>query len=1497
MPNGTLKLYNKLNNNILISLEILGTFNIEENLNETASNMKVKVITNNAYREEFEVNTIAFHEDTNSWWVIKSDESTYLHTGEYEHEIQLVEFLEYYSFRHLPNCAFAPNTYTLDQMLIRLFQIAKLTVGFNYPSFLDKDKVMSFMSFENFTVANAVKNIARAINAIPKFYVDFPFFEIITTVAFSQSPPSSPTLGMYWFKTDTNQLFLNTNGWSLIPNTLYGTSLPIVKEKNIYFVNTSTQQLFLSQDLSPILTFVNRNGLDLPIVETLNIQFPIAYEKNTNSSDQFLTRSVSNITNAKSSSLVVSPLSGGFKMITPNAQEYNPENSVIFLPSKIDKVEFVRVFPKVVVELFSVISGTVTITPLFTGYYTNSNLIKQKAIDNVSVFDLYTLTDLQDMTLPSAEQLSQINYNDALSTATQVSLFKGLFTIKTKFEFDTAKIQAPPFDEIIKVQEKTIHWRPSTNELVMSKNFREGLAVGAVPEQFRFNLVINEKSVAGTGTEQIRVRILTQGSGYFGSKVPTDTTLVQVGYYPIADIKVSVDNDNNAQDEKFFNQSGKVIDAVSVSKLITSHTNDSVEGTKIRNARYESPDDDYTDILQLGQLVRDNNQIYIVTQRSIDGQVKNQNEYYNVIYTLSRNRIARSENIVADSSVISYKTPDDNLVLRSQLYKDYIELSLSNGNHDVPYLNLRKILNLDNNNAGTKFDFTVLAKNSFGSTTIRYVKNPTVFDLYKSKLTNVNWQSNNLLDYRLDTTGSTFVQTPILYTDNLGKANNFELLFLDSNNIEDANKEYNSPTVIDPLVPFGDLTQVPTSFYNNDVIGDSEFSIRITEPNYNKDPFEIPVFEYMIQGNDDYNSLGNVIVGNDLFTTFTGNLAYEFVINDSSRFTSENAIKLFGQRGVANWVLTNYGFYNQTNDPTFPLYAWQSLTPFYYEEIDPALPIYAWEDLTPFYYTTINPSSPIYAWRSVSETFYYQTTDPDAPIFGWTTITLPFYYQATDPDDPIYAWQSVSDTFYYQTTQPSSPSADNYWYNPNNGELRRYIFTEGFFEWDLVSQVVLTGTTLPSINNSNTFFVNTSTQTLSKSFLQDNTTIQAESYWYETDTGVLRQYIFQDGALAWAVVNEPVVVGTTLPTATNVTRYFVNSSTPSLSISGITSDPTPETDSYWYNPNDGVLKQYIFQNGFLGWAVLNGLIVGTTLPTSASADQYFVNTSNQTISETYIQSTPSVPNDSYWYNPSNGILYQYIFAEFVELDVIVVTGTTLPSRPSGANIYFVNTLLQDLHISFLESTPVIGVGSFWFSTINGILYERINTGSAIIWSEIDGIVVTGASLPTTPSNSNIYFVNTTLENLNFSYLLSQAVATENGIWRDPNTNIFRQYLNVGGSLQWVTITDKVTYVSTQPALGEQGDYWINSTNGNIYNIQITPEVTETNRFVVERVSDTRLLFTLYSNYDNSTLNTTLFNNIGFYATDGINTKFLFAINDYVMTSRSAINIYINNWKI
>jgi hypothetical protein len=850
-----------------VALDITGTFNIEDNLNDTPSNAKFKTVTTNTYREEFEVNTIAYHQDTDSWWVIKSDESTYINTGEYEHEIQLVELLEFYSYKHLPNCAFAPNTYTLEQMLQRLFKIGKQDdVALSFPTFLDEDKIMPFMSFENYTIANAIKNIARSINAIPKLQA---------VVSFSSG-------------------------------------LAIWKVDNF------------------ILTFVNRSGLDTPIENGLNTQFPVAFEKNMNSNDQFLTRSVSNIKNAKSSNLVIAPKSGGFKTITPNSLIYDQNNAKVFLPSKIDSVEFVRLYIPVLITRFVVGTSGSTAT-LFQGYYLNTEAVKNAIISKINVFSNFDLSDLQALTMPDPEVIHQINLNDTLGTSYPNTFFRGLHTIKSKFDFDTSDKLTGDYDTIVKVQDQTIHWLPFTNELILGKKIREGMTLPLfTATQFR-NFVIAEKSSGGT-LEQIIIEPILKSVGVFNNRIAVEDLLVQVGYYPISDIKVTIDNDNDAQDEKFYNQSGKLIDAVSVTKLITSHTNDSVEGTKIRNARYQSPDEDFSDILPLGQIVRENNQLYVISQRSIDANIRNGNEYYNVIYTLSRNRIARSENIIADSAVISYKTPDDNLVFRNQLYKDYIEFSLQSIHNETPYLVLNKALSLNSTLAGTNFDYTVLAKNDFGSTpTIaRYVRNPTIFDLHKSKLMSVDWQDNNLIGFRFDELVglliNTLVQTPIVYTDGTGKATNFELLFCDTKQIQDANEDFNNPTEVDVLIPFTDLTEVDEDFYDDYIVDENQFSIRIQEPNYDKDPFEIPVFEYMVQANDDYNALGNILIGNDLFTNFNG--AFHYVINNTTRFTAENASDLWEEpidQFQNSFIVLRSGTYQEILD--LDLYADSSLFP------------------------------------------------------------------------------------------------------------------------------------------------------------------------------------------------------------------------------------------------------------------------------------------------------------------------------------------------------------------------------------------------------------------------------------------------------------------------------------------------------------------------------------------------------------------------------------------
>jgi hypothetical protein len=1340
MPNGLLRLFDKVTNNLLVNLQILGTFNIEQNLNDTPSNMKIKAITNASFREEFEVNTIAYHEDTNSWWVIKSDESTYLHTGEYEHEISLVEFLEFFAYRHLANCAFAPNTYTLDQMLKRIFRIGNvIDVNYSYPSFLDKDKIMPFMSFENFTVANAIKNVARSLNAIPKM----------------------------------SGIFSVANGGSIIGTTL---------------------------------TFVNRLGIENTIANILNDQFPVAYEKNANSNDQFLTRSVSNITNAKSSNLVIAPLRGGFKNITPNSLTYDSNNAKVLLPSKIEKVEFLRIFPPM--ELVF-ISGSGTILEVFaTGYYQNRqdwyNLIVAKSFGGYSTSQKQSIAD----ELPEPLEHFKVNYGETDISSTydniptianpfgdpQIRMFGKKMTIYNKFEFDT--IDSTTYPDL---KNRSVHWLPNTNELIMPLSFRNGLS-GTTDHNKVYRLYRD-----GITENEVVLRPIYRTSGFFNTQIPNDELLIQVAYYPISDIKVSIDNDNNAQDEKFFNQTGKVIDAFTTTQLITSHTNDSVEGTKIRNARYTN----FNNLLPVGQLVRDNNIIYVISQRSIDGQVKDGNEYYNVLYTLSRNRIARSENIVADSSVISYKTPDDNLVFRNQLYKDYIELSMYNTNQDTPYLPMDKALVFNSNLAGTNFDYTVLASNNYGTAPrIRYVKNPINYDLHKSKLMNVNWQDNNVLGFRLNSTGSTYVQTPIVYTDDTGKATSFELLFLDTENLNNAVEYYNEEITTNPIIPFGDLTDVPNTFYTNSVVLEENYSIRLRDNNpsdsepfstrtdlqtYTKDPFEIPVFEYMLQANDEYSNKGNVVVSNDLFSTFSGDLIYRYIISNDKRITSENALALYGSVGGLSWVLTT----------------------------------------DPFFYQEPEPNTAVYDWQSVSDPLFYQLNDPTATVYKWQFISEDYYYQPNDPAAQVKTWGVSSLAFVYSSSTPVFPSNNLLWYNPSSGELLRRVPGD----WEAYDGVWSASSTAPSIGGSNELWVNTSDELLYISSVT-TPTIPSGTLWYRTDTGVLFQ---RSSSNTWNTISSSLVTtGTSLTTPTSAGLYFVDLSEPVLYISVFDSTPEIAEGSYWFNESTSVLKRWLapFDGVTFGWVTIpsGDVTTGTSLPSVSSADKYFVNTTLKVLYISFLVSG-SLPifENSYWYNPADNTLKQYrpVIGTLQWVSATAIISNTQPEITT-TNQRWVNTLTEQLFISqFVPAADLEdnelnrAVISRTGNKLNFVLYSDISGGGTLNDSPIKNIAfyaydTTGTKVKflfAINDYAGLTFWEDGSINFNTYWQEEQPAVISGGLWYKPSTQQLYFCVVVpdgmgGFFLVWVETTKLIS--ETEPSTNIVESYWVKPSTSTIY---------------------------------------------------------------------------------
>jgi len=807
MANGSLTIYNKLTN-AGTDFSISGNFSIEENINEMPNNAKMKLITSSIYREEFEVNSVAYHEDTDSWWIIKSDESTYLQTGEYQHELELVEYFETLSFVHLPNCAFRPNTYTYERVFERLFDIAKFDVDIVMPTFISGTvnplKENKYLSFKNFTLSNAVRTVARVLNAIPKL------------------------------KQITGQ---------------------------------------------PTLYFENRLGNEDNInTDGLNAVFPVATEVNSNGADQFTVRTISNIENAKSLELAVIPQIGGFPVSTDNQFEIDTTKTKVYLPTRVDKIEYVAISPRITIKHWI---DTLSYT-IYEGLYLDpiylKDLIANFSYTSGSVYDQLGSTFIEDNLVMPTKDFAYVPLN-APFTNTYSSPLAGLLSLMEKADWDRLETSD---------QTKTFYYEKNGNVLNIPSEY-----YNLTP-----NYVVDTRTLLGV-TETIEINFFAGNP---------KNSFFRVACFPIGDIKVSYDNQNNGQDEKFFNQSGTAIDLKSTTKVINSHTVESADGTKIRTSRYTN----YDSIVKVGQRIKDSGIVYIVSQRSIEAQIANENTYYSVAFNLSPNRISRAEEVGVNSDIRTYSVDDSEFLQRTQLYKDYLEFSLDGSEPntpDTPYLPKNKSVVISGDYVGADLGFLAFSKIiSTSSTnteeTRTFIHLPVFYDMAKSKIVQINFVDNNIIGTRLDLIPSTtdYSQTNITYvgTETLngqvvtsGKFNSIELLLLDDEGVRKATNDAidDSLGVAGDGLPFTLFPTVVGGYY--DFCDDYEL-IKISEPTYDKDLYEVPVFEYQVQVNDYYGTNANVIVSDDFFKVFrntSGNnipIQFNYVISDI-RFTNDNA--------------------------------------------------------------------------------------------------------------------------------------------------------------------------------------------------------------------------------------------------------------------------------------------------------------------------------------------------------------------------------------------------------------------------------------------------------------------------------------------------------------------------------------------------------------------------------------------------------------------------------
>jgi hypothetical protein len=573
---------------------------------------------------------------------------------------------------------------------------------------------------------------------------------------------------------------------------------------------------------------------------------------------------------------------------------------------------------------------------------------------------------------------------------------------------------------------------------------------------------------------------------------------------------------------------------------------------------------------------------------------------------------------------------------------------------------------------------------------------------------NVNWQDNNVLGYRVErNSDQNPIQTPIVYTDNIGGASGFELLFINKNELDDAVTHYNNNYTPDPIVPFTDLTSVPKNFYVNSVLGQDNYSIQLNESSnrpdldgYDKDPFEIPVFEYMLQANDDYSNKGNVVVSNDLFSTFTGNLIYRYLIINDKRITAENALSLYGQTATLQWVLTN----------------------------------------NIFYYQPTSPDSPSYDWISVSVPYYYQPTAPNT-AFTWDfVINENYFFQPTDPTTPLKQWNAVTTTFYYQDTEPTGGNVGDYWYSPDFDVFLIKTSTQ----WsELQTAVYTVSSTAPTINNAGEFWIDGGNEELFISSVF-TATVNTDDFWYNSTTGVLSQRKSSgSSSFAWfdvtTLYGATVLTGTSLPTAQS-NAFFVDLSEPTLYRSEQIQVNIAE-NSYWYNTSDEVLLIYANLGDGLFWYSVTSspfnktVLTGTTLPSVSNDTSFFVSTSSPILYASVSLGTPNITINSYWYNPTNNTLKQYqsnnSILEWVTPTTTIFVNTQPPTLTNAGHLW-VKTDTEQLYIatSIPPANPVLDSDDL----NRVVILKDDNEYNFVLFSNISGL-----GTPNTTPIKNIGF--------------------------------------------------------------------------------------------------------------------------------------------------------------
>lgn len=411
-------------------------------------------------------------------------------------------------------------------------------------------------------------------------------------------------------------------------------------------------------------------------------------------------------------------------------------------------------------------------------------------------------------------------------------------------------------------------------------------------------------------------------SGFF-----KNTVRFVVHYRPQVSAKLKLDNDINGKDTNIYNQNGKLVDEVALSKLISSHSNEIKSEEITRFAVYKKID--Y--IPSIGSIVVDGDTKYVINNLSLDFSELEDDYYVKATITLTRDTACKSTMVSGNNNIRDYDCPQKYNVNREQIYRDYYEFRYTQPTtyDDDYYLNnLSSLLSFGNKGYGNENYMCYIKVSNPQYTSLYFKLETTRFTICKGSIVSVDFVDNNIIGY---CKGNTTVPVlnlfalfnieelytmPITYTDSKGEFTSIELMLVDSD-------QYYTQCV-DYFVSQEYSQENLMYFYYQPMISNTmweqaendEHRLFISEPDYKKDGLEKPKFEFITQ----FGNANGIVIGNDFLKGATCDSEHiiVFYFYETDREINEdnvggNASDYIGGAGSNVTVLNACEFYYNNN--------------------------------------------------------------------------------------------------------------------------------------------------------------------------------------------------------------------------------------------------------------------------------------------------------------------------------------------------------------------------------------------------------------------------------------------------------------------------------------------------------------------------------------------------------------------------------------------------------